>query len=562
MISIRTNKLIKFSSVLLTAALIATVSLTPTIAAPKPKAGASCTTVGKVQNVGANKFKCTKSGNKNIWQRVKPKSVTTQVSAWGAPAVYDLSKNPELSFNFTITTNANIDLPKLTAVFTATAADFETPTQTLEIPVTVIELSRTEITRTYRGSLKLTSRDPIGQWRWKMSTLTVNNSPIAGILLDSTQEPFAFARPTFGGTAAIPVNPSAITTYNSFKNEKFQLYPWEGENLVILTKTNSLSPSIMGRILYTLNRSYQSYAAQTNFRPMLFKKHNNKATIAVLGPDEVGCGAACGYLGATGIEIGQGFFNRLYNGVEKFDQYDQVLFYELGRNFWDYGGYKFKLSINGAGNNETSHSIEQAKMAAAAGADGLLVVTPYYNKPPQAGIEAHFRAMADATDVPVMLYDIPGRTGIAIEPDTICRLAEHKNIFALKDAKGDVASTSWVIKRSGIPVYSGDDILNLPLLSVGAVGFVSVCGHTVGSRLRELLDAWFGGNSKRALEIHQELLPVYTGTFRTQGAILTKAALSLMGLPGGKVRLPLVDATAAQISQLKEDLQLGGVKLN
>ena len=218
--------------------------------------------------------------------------------------------------------------------------------------------------------------------------------------------------------------------------------------------------------------------------------------------------------------------------------------------------------IAGAGNNETSHSIEQAKMAAAAGADGLLVVTPYYNKPPQAGIEAHFRAMADATDIPVMLYDIPGRTGIAIEPDTICRLAEHKNIVALKDAKGDVASTSWVIKRSGIPVYSGDDILNLPLLSVGAVGFVSVCGHTVGSRLRELLDSWFGGNSKRALEIHQELLPVYTGTFRTQGAILTKAALNLMGLPGGKVRLPLVDATSAQISQLREDLQLGGVKLN
>ena len=113
---------------------------------------------------------------------------------------------------------------------------------------------------------------------------------------------------------------------------------------------------------------------------------------------------------------------------------------------------KLKI-IAGAGNNETSHSVEQAKLAADAGADGLLVVTPYYNKPPQAGIEAHFRAMADATNVPVMLYDIPGRTGIAIEPDTICRLAEHKNIVALKDAKGDVASTSWVIKRSGIPDY-------------------------------------------------------------------------------------------------------------
>lgn len=218
--------------------------------------------------------------------------------------------------------------------------------------------------------------------------------------------------------------------------------------------------------------------------------------------------------------------------------------------------------IAGAGNNETTHSVDQAKMAAAAGVDGLLVVTPYYNKPPQAGIAAHFLAMAEATDVPVMLYDIPGRTGVAIEPDTIVKLAEHPNIAALKDAKGDVASTSWVIKRSGIPVYSGDDILNLPLLSVGAVGFVSVCGHTVGRQLREMIDAWFSGNSNRALEIHQQLLPVYTGTFRTQGAILTKAALNMMSLPGGKVRLPLVDATAAQISQLREDLTAGGVKVN
>ena len=127
---------------------------------------------------------------------------------------------------------------------------------------------------------------------------------------------------------------------------------------------------------------------------------------------------------------------------------------------------------------------------------------------------------------------------------------------------GDVASTSWVIKRCGIPVYSGDDILNLPLLSVGAVGFVSVCGHTVGKDLRELLDSWFAGNSARALEIHQKLLPVYTGTFRTQGAILTKAALTLMGLPGGHTRLPLVDATDAQIAQLREDLRAGGVAVN
>ena len=222
-------------------------------------------------------------------------------------------------------------------------------------------------------------------------------------------------------------------------------------------------------------------------------------------------------------------------------------------------GDKVKV-IAGAGNNETPHSVEQAIHAQSVGADGLLVVTPYYNKPPQAGIEAHFKAIADAVDLPVMIYDIPGRTGVAIEPDTIVKLAEHKNIVALKDAKGDVASTSWVIKRSGIPVYSGDDILNLPLLSVGAVGFVSVCGHTIGAQLREMLDAWFAGNAERALEIHQQVLPVYTGTFRTQGAILTKAALNLMGLPGGHTCLPLVDATPAQIEQLKLDLAAAGVK--
>ncbi len=218
--------------------------------------------------------------------------------------------------------------------------------------------------------------------------------------------------------------------------------------------------------------------------------------------------------------------------------------------------------LSGAGDNETSYTVEQAKRSQEAGADGLLVVVPYYNKPPQAGVEAHFRAVAAATDLPIMMYDIPGRTGIEIENDTIVRLFESvDNIVALKDAKGNSASTSWVIKRCGIPVYSGDDILNLPLLAVGAVGFVSVCGHTVGTQLKAMLDAWFAGDAAQALAIHQQLLPIFTGTFRTQGAILTKAAMNLMGLPGGTTRLPLVDATAEQIAQLRKDLTDGGLIL-
>jgi len=217
--------------------------------------------------------------------------------------------------------------------------------------------------------------------------------------------------------------------------------------------------------------------------------------------------------------------------------------------------------LSGAGDNETSYTVEQAKRSADAGADGLLIVTPYYNKPPQAGIEAHFKAVASATDLPIMMYDIPGRTGVEIESDTIVRLFDIPNIVALKDAKGNLAATSDVIARCGIPVYSGDDILNLPFLSIGAVGFVSVCGHTVGSELREMLDAWFAGDIARALEIHQKLIPVFKGTFKTQGAILTKAAMNLMGLPGGTTRLPLVDATPAQIATLREDLIAGGVQL-
>ena len=217
--------------------------------------------------------------------------------------------------------------------------------------------------------------------------------------------------------------------------------------------------------------------------------------------------------------------------------------------------------LSGAGDNETSYTVEQAKRSADAGADGLLIVAPYYNKPPQAGIEAHFKAVAAATDLPIMMYDIPGRTGVEIESDTIMRLFEVPSIVALKDAKGNLAATSDVIARSGIPVYSGDDILNLPFLSIGAVGFVSVCGHTVGNELKAMLNAWFAGDTARALEIHQKLIPVFKGTFKTQGAILTKAAMNLMGLPGGTTRLPLVDATPAQIATLREDLIAGGVQL-
>jgi len=215
--------------------------------------------------------------------------------------------------------------------------------------------------------------------------------------------------------------------------------------------------------------------------------------------------------------------------------------------------------IAGVGTNDTAHSISAARVAAACGADAVMAVTPYYNRPPQEGLVAHFRAIADATDLPMITYDIPRRTGTAIELDTLKRLAEHPRIVANKDAKGDLEFAQWGMRETGLAWYSGDDALNLALLSVGASGMISVVGHVVGDRLAAMADAVRSGDMERARDINFSLLPVYTGMFRTQGVILTKAALAMQGLPGGPVRLPLVDATPAQVAQLRVDLAAGRV---
>jgi 4-hydroxy-tetrahydrodipicolinate synthase len=216
--------------------------------------------------------------------------------------------------------------------------------------------------------------------------------------------------------------------------------------------------------------------------------------------------------------------------------------------------------IAGVGTNDTAHSVEAARAAAAAGAHGVMAVTPYYNRPPQEGLVRHFHAIADATDLPMLTYDIPKRTGTSIELETMIRIAEHPRIVANKDAKGDLDFAQWGMASTGLAWYSGDDILNLPLLALGAAGMISVVGHLVGDRLKEMAEALWAGRPAEAAEINASLLPVYAGCFRTQGVILTKAALEMQGLPAGPVRLPLVDATDAQRDQLRADLVLGGVR--
>ena len=217
--------------------------------------------------------------------------------------------------------------------------------------------------------------------------------------------------------------------------------------------------------------------------------------------------------------------------------------------------------VAGVGTNNTAHTVELARTAEKAGAHGLLVVTPYYNKPPQAGLARHFTTVADATGLPVLLYDIPHRSGVPIATETLCRLAEHPQIVGVKDAKGDLAASSFVLSRTDLAYYSGEDAATLPMLSIGAVGVVGTSTHFVGAATKQMIEAYERGDVAGALALHRRLLPLFTGIFRTQGSILVKAGLRALGLPAGPVRSPLTDATEAESNQLHEDAAAAGLHL-
>jgi len=217
--------------------------------------------------------------------------------------------------------------------------------------------------------------------------------------------------------------------------------------------------------------------------------------------------------------------------------------------------------VAGVGTNDTAHTLELSRQAQAAGANGLLVVTPYYNKPPQAGLIQHFTAVADATDLDVLLYDIPARTSLAIADDTYKVLAQHPRIVGSKDATADTERAAVLIRETGLAWYSGDDAVNLPFFAIGAVGTISVTAHVIGAQMKAMHDAFLAGDIVKASAMQQALMPVFVGIFRTQGAILTKAALDILGVAGGgALRLPLVEATAAERAQLLIDLREGGVE--
>lgn len=213
--------------------------------------------------------------------------------------------------------------------------------------------------------------------------------------------------------------------------------------------------------------------------------------------------------------------------------------------------------VAGVGTNVTATSIELARDAEAAGADGLLVVTPYYSKPPQDAIAAHCEAIADAADLPVMLYDIPGRSSVPMEPQTLARLGEHPRILAVKDAKGDLASTLEVMRTTSLAYYSGEDALNLPFLALGAVGVVSVVGHVAADRISSMADAIEAEDLARARLVAAELSPLVGAIMdHMPGVVSAKAALELQDvISTGTVRQPLLPATEQQRDFVREALR-------
>jgi len=215
--------------------------------------------------------------------------------------------------------------------------------------------------------------------------------------------------------------------------------------------------------------------------------------------------------------------------------------------------------IAGVGTFNTAHTIELAKQAEQVGAHGLLVVTPYYSRPPQDALVDHFLTVADATDVPIIIYDIPHRTGTPAETSTLIKVGAHPNIVAVKDAKGLPVASAHVIAATGLAYYAGDDGMVLPLLAVGGVGVVGTSTHFTGRRTKEVIDAFVSGDIAGALAQYRELLGVYTGVFATQGCMLVKAGLEARGFAPGGVRKPLLRATPEQAAAFVATLDAAGL---
>lgn len=217
--------------------------------------------------------------------------------------------------------------------------------------------------------------------------------------------------------------------------------------------------------------------------------------------------------------------------------------------------------IAGTGSNNTGETIALTQAAESAGVDGIMLVTPYYNRPSQEGLYQHFKTVAENSSLPIMLYNVPGRTGVNLLPETVARLAQIDNIVAIKEASGDLNQVSRIrsLVSDDFLIYSGDDSLTLPVLSVGGDGVVSVASHLVGRQLKDMVTSFLAGKVDHALELHLQLLPIMQVLFITSNPVPVKRALEFVGFDSGPLRLPLVDLTEDEAQKIKDVLTASGL---
>ncbi|MBU1026589.1 MAG: 4-hydroxy-tetrahydrodipicolinate synthase [Candidatus Margulisbacteria bacterium] len=230
--------------------------------------------------------------------------------------------------------------------------------------------------------------------------------------------------------------------------------------------------------------------------------------------------------------------------------------YELYRVVKKAVGSKCKI-IAGTGSNATSTTINSTREAERIGMDGAMIVVPYYNKPPQEGLYQHFKAVADNTSLPLIIYNIPGRTGKNMETETVARLAKIKNYVAVKEASGDLSQVAAVRKSTPkeFLIYSGDDNLTLPILERGGIGVISVASHLVGKDIKQMVSLFLSGKKTAAKAIHDKLMPLFEAIFVTTNPIPVKAALAMIGHPVGGLRLPLIEANQQEKDTVKKALK-------
>jgi len=284
-----------------------------------------------------------------IWAKAKVEQARTEpakeivpyltLREFMVPTDFNFSNGLPLKVNLSIDTNAKYVKPEVELVFKVDSGKWEVPSQEIRLKPTFEDASTIGTTTTFKVDFRLSAKMPIGKWRLEFTDFKYGADQVLAI----PAREINLTRTPYGDSDAQPVEPIANIEYLSFKNKKVERFVWPGKFVAFQTILRNYDPIIMGRILNTFDKAYQSYREITGYTPLPSRQYNNLLLITEMSADEVGCGAACGYLGATGIELQTGLFNRLYNGVKLNDQYDQAAFYELGRNFWNYASYRSVL---------------------------------------------------------------------------------------------------------------------------------------------------------------------------------------------------------------------------